>query len=124
MAELLVVIRQDQMLLRRRKARRSNGSMHLMMRSYEIRRVPYARRNSNLRGRRKYRTGSGRMPSRSAAACTMQAAIVRLPRTAPPQDGEAHLQCERVPQTLCWVSEKQRYVKNVFGRKYHGDTHY
>lgn len=78
---LQVPVLQVSRVIRPRKGRPSNGSGLPMMLLYATRPVPFVRRHLNRHGRRKSKTGYGRMPSRLGTGYTTQAAMRKLQRT-------------------------------------------
>lgn len=102
------VVQRRLMAARPRRARRSNGSAHRTMRRYETHHVQSAKRSLSRHGRRKYRTGFGRMPSRWAAECTTAAATPRSQRMDPLRGVEEHPWGELVLPTQFWGSERRR----------------
>ena len=82
-------------VMRSRKAHKSSGYVHRMMRRSGIRRVQFARRSLSQHGLKMCKTGYGLMRLKLGVECTMAVVMPKLPRTgqAPPWD-------EPVPQTL------------------------
>lgn len=89
------------------KARPRHGSGPPTMQRFATHLVPFARKSLSQPGQRTYRTGSGRMLSRSVVVSIMRAAMLKSPRMAL-HHGAQRLKRVLARPTRCWASARQR----------------
>lgn len=101
---------QPRMRTLQRRNPRNNGSAPRTTLLYAMHRVPSVRRNSSRPGLKMYKTGSGKMLSKSAIESTMPAVMPKSPRTVLLSPEGVLLQGELERPTQFWGNEKQRQV--------------
>ena len=101
----------EPMVMRRRRCRKSNGSVPLTMLPCAMPLVQFARRNLSQHGPRRCRIGFGKTLSELVVECTMLAATQKSPKTGQLQAARSLPWGARGPQIQYLESARRRYVE-------------